>query len=226
MILTQKTMKITKKYNLPKGYLSYSAIMLWLRSPEMYRRRYYENEEQQESIPMKFGKTIATVFQSRDFKDFPALRKVPYYPVSEQQIIVDVDGVEVKAYLDLWNPATLSIGEVKTGYISTKTGPPWDKVKVRKHEQLPFYSFLAKKMYGKVDPIVHLIWLETKYRSIEEQVGSRVLEGEGQELELTGKIEIFERRIAEWERARIKALILAAAAAISKDYDYYLKHKN
>jgi hypothetical protein len=209
-------------FNLPRGYLSYSAIMLWLRSPEQYRRRYYENEKERDSVPMVFGKKIAQTLEKRDFKRYPALKKIPFYPVSEHPLEVMVEGCLVKAYLDLWTPETFTFGEVKTGSVSHVNGPPWDKVKVAKHEQLPFYSFLIKETYGKVDPKVNLIWMETRYKMTRNRVGSRILEGESRDLELTGRMEIFERRIAEWERKRMRMLILDSARDISKDYTEWL----
>lgn len=205
-------------YNLPRGYLSYSAIMLWVKNPEAYRKRYYENEPQNESVPMIFGKKIAEVLESRDYKEFPELAKVPFYPVSEYPIVIDVAGVPVKAYLDLWEPETFTFGEVKTGGSTA-----WDLVKVMKHEQLPFYSLLIKEAHGKVNPKVNLIWLETRYKRVMEKIGSRTLECDGRDLELTGRMEVFERRIAEWERKRIKKLILQSAQEITDDYNAFLK---
>jgi hypothetical protein len=216
-------MKSIKTYNLPRGYLSYSAIMLWKQSPERYRERYYENLPDEQSVPMTFGKKIAEVLESRDYKEYPALKKVPYYPVSEHPLDVMIGNVRVKAYLDLWEPKTFTFGEVKTGSVSSVKGPPWDKVKVLKHDQLPFYSLLIKTAYGKVDPDVNLIWLETRYKMIRNRLGHRIMEGEGRELELTGKIEIFKRSIADWERKRMKTLIAISAQEISEDYTEWLK---
>ncbi len=206
------------KYNLPRGYLSYSAIMLWIKNPDAYRRRYYENEPPHDSIPMTFGKTIADVLESRDYTEFPALAQVPFYPVSEHPIMTDIGGVPIKAYLDLWEPETFTFGEVKTGGSTA-----WDAVKVAKHEQLPFYSLLIKEVYGQVNPKVNLIWLETRYVRVMEKVGKLMLECDGRDLELTGKMEVFERRIAEWERKRMKKLIIQSAKEISTDYDAFLK---
>lgn len=189
--------------------------MLWMKDPDQYRRRYYDNEPAQESEPMRFGKKIAEVLESRDYSEFPSLAKVDYYPVSEHPIEITISGVPIKAYLDLWNPETFTFGEVKTGSVG------WSDAKVAKHEQLPFYSFLIKKMYGRVDPFVNLIYLPTQYKTVSDQVGSRVMEAKSRELELTGDIQIFTRRIADWERNRIRKMIVTAAGEISKDYEIY-----
>lgn len=227
------------KYNLPKGYLSYSAMMLWIRNPELYRARYYRGEKGEDSVPMIFGKKIAEVLEKcRDkhlspadsealYEQYPQLRKVPFYPIAEQPLTVTIEeGLLVKGFLDLFDPVACSIGEVKTGSVSHVNGPPWDKVKVQKHEQLPFYSLMVKATFGKVDPIVKLIWLETRYKETMERLGSRMMIGEGRDLELTGRMEVFERRIAEWERTRIKKLIIKVAREITNDYDAYCKEKN
>lgn len=216
-------MKRKLRLNLPKGYLSYSATMLWQKNKDLFRKRYYENEKQEESIPMRFGKKIAEVLESRNFKEFPTLKKVPYYPISEHKIEVDIGGVPVLAFLDLYKPKTFSFGEVKTGSVSYKNGPPWDRVKVKFHDQLPWYSLLIESVYGKVDPVCHLIWVETRYKTVIDQIGSRKMEGESKELELTGRIEVFKRRIAKWERERIKKMIIKTAKEVTRDYNAYQK---
>lgn len=170
---------------------------------------------------MVFGKRIAKILELRDYKEYPELKKVPYYPVSEQKIEIVVEGVPIKAYLDLWTPETFTFGEVKTGNVHRDNGPPWTTVKVLQHDQLPFYSFLIKEKYGQVDPWVNLIWLETIYIMASERVGSRLMESESRDLKLTGRIETFKRRIAEWERKRIKNMIASVAQEISDDYTSY-----
>ncbi len=193
-------------------------MMLWMKNPAAYRRRYYENEDQVETPPMVFGKKIASVLENRDYKEFPLLAKVPFYSVSEHELDVMIGDVPVKGFLDLYEPKTYTFGEVKTGSISHTNGPPWSKAKVIAHEQLPFYSLLIKTAYGIVDPWTKLIWLETRYIMTKESVGSRVMEAEGRDLELTGKMKVYRRRIAQWERDRIKRMILKVAKEISTDY--------
>lgn len=211
-------------YNLPKGYLSYSAMTLWMKNKEGYRAKYYRQEPEFDTAPLRFGKLIADVLEKRDYKEYPELLKVPVYPISEQPFDVLIeDGLIVKARLDLFDPPAFRFGEVKTGHASPSGDAPWDAIKVLKHEQLPFYSLLIKIALGQVHPMTELVWLETRYKKSMEQIGSRLIESDGKDLELTGRIEIFPRRIAEWERARIKRMIIKSAREITLDYNEYIK---
>ncbi len=211
------------KYNLPKNYLSYSAAMLWLKTPDLYRRRYYLNEKPEDNVFMGFGKRIAEVLESRDFKDHPSLKDIPFYPISEHKLEVEIGGVPVMGFLDLYEPTTFSFGEIKTGIVSKTNGPPWDKVKVQAHEQLPWYSLMIKTAYGKVNNKCKLIWIPTRFKDVEDQLGSRKMTGQGKELELIGETHVFERSIAEWERKRLKDLIIKCATEISNDFTEFSK---
>lgn len=201
-----------------KHYLSYSAIRLWQQNKESYRKKYYYGEPDAPTVYTQFGKKIAELLEKRDFTEYPQLAKVPFYSISEQPLDIEVGGVPVRGFLDLYDPETFSFGEVKTGVVHRTNGPPWTQPKVRAHLQLPFYSLLIKKKFGKVQNKCHLIWLETQFIKTQEQVGSRLLEGEGRELELTGQMKIFPRSIAQWERDRVEELIVTTAHDIHEDY--------
>lgn len=175
---------------------------------------------------MGFGKKIAEVLEGRDFKDHPSLKDIPFYPISEQKIEVLIGDVPVMGFLDLYEPTTFSFGEIKTGIVSKSNGPPWDKIKVQKHDQLPWYSLMIKTFYGKVNPKCKLIWIPTRFKDVEDQIGSRKMVGEGKELELIGETHVFERNIRQWERDRIQDLIVTVAKQISEDYEKYTQeHK-
>lgn len=210
-------------YGKDKDYVSYSSLRLWKTNKEQYRKRYYEGELDSATVYTLFGKKIAELLERRDFKEYPALRQVPFYSVSEEPMDVEIEGVRIKGFIDLYEPETFTFGEVKSGIISRTNGPPWTAVKVRAHEQLPFYSLLIKKKYGKVQNKCHLIWLETSFNIVSDTVGSRTLEADGKDLQLTGAMKIFPRSIQGWERARIKNEIITLAAEIKKDYETYLK---
>lgn len=196
-------------YGKNKDYLSFSAVRLWLSNKDGYRKHYYEGAAGIDTVYTRFGKTIAETLESRDFTKYPELAKIPFYSVSEHPLEAYFDGVKVIAYLDLFEPETFSIGEVKTGVKSA-----WDKVKVRQWDQLPWYSLMVKETYGKVDPRVHLIWLQTEFK---EQKGML----QNSELQLTGKMQIFPRHIVEYERKRIREQIINAAKEIKDDYATY-----
>lgn len=212
-------------YGYNKDYVSYSSLRLWKTNKDAYRRKYYpEKGEEMSTVFTQFGKKIAELLERRDFTDYPALKQVPYFSVSEEPFDVEIDGVKVKGFLDLYEPETFTFSEVKSGIVHRTNGPPWTAVKVRQHEQLPFYSLLIKTKHKKVNNKCHLIWLETSFDKVFDTLGSRTLETNGNTLTLTGKMEIFPRVIAEWERKRMKDEIIKLAAEIQYDYEAYLKN--
>lgn len=203
------------KYNLPKKHFSYSQLSLWLKNKQQYRERYYLDAPAFESKETIFGKRVARMLETGQ-KD-PVLDLVPRYPVMEHRLEVKIAGVPFLGFLDSFSKRKKAILEYKTGKNA------WNDVLVHKHDQLTIYSLLVKTIYGKVDPLVKLIWIETRYKSETQKLGNREMEGESNELEFTGKIEIFERKIAEWERKNIKKLIIRTAEEISKDYTNWQK---
>ncbi len=192
------------KYNLPKKRLSYSQVILWLKNKEQYRQRYYLNEKGHENAEMLFGKTIAKNLEL----NLPELSFIPRYEVSEHGINVEIDGVIVQGYIDSFDPDKNKFREYKTGHLNLKGIPPWDIVAVHKHEQLPFYSLLIEATEGSVDPICHLDWIETEFKSKTMEFQGMTLEAQSRELILTGRIESWERKIDPWERKRIRDMIL------------------
>lgn len=203
------------KLNLPKPHFSYSQLSLWLKNKQQYRERYYLDAPAFESKETLFGKRIARMFETGE-KD-PVLDLVPRYSTMEHRLQLKIGGVPFLGYLDSFNPVKKAIIEVKTGK------EPWDAVRVHKHLQLVIYSLLVKTAYGKVDPVVKLVWIETRYKQEKQKLGNREMEGDSNELEFTGRIEIFERKIAEWERKNMKKLILKSALEISEDYSKFNK---
>lgn len=172
-----------------------------------------------ENAEMLFGKQIAKMLEFDD----ETLKFIPRYEISEHAINVEIDGVLVQGYVDTFSPKLKKFREYKTGHLNLKGLPPWDKVAVAKHEQLPFYSLLIEKSEGSVDPVCHLDWVETEFKMKTKEFQGHILEAQSRELFLTGRIETFERKIAKWERTRIKDLILKCAQEISEDYTAYLK---
>lgn len=222
------------KLNLPKPYLSYSQLDLWRRNPEQYRQRYYLNAPSFENNETIFGKKIAKMLEEMASKknwsdadlkklgvsreQYLILKKVPRLKSSEHRIELPVGGVPFLGVLDTFSPHFRRIGEYKTGK------QPWDDVRVRKHDQLVVYSLLTKLKYGRVDPWLWLAWLETRYGTEMQTIGSRSMEGESNQLELVDvKPRVFWRRVVEWERVAMAKKIRDAALEISKDYSNFQK---
>lgn len=220
------------KYNLPKQYLSYSQLDLWQKNKDQYRARYYLNGPSFENTETIFGKKIASFLErlsakkewgERELKkigvtrdEYLYLKKVKKFKYSEYRIEIEVGGVPFLGVMDTFSKHFRRIGEFKTGK------EPWNDVRVRKHQQLVVYSLLVKSKFRKVDPWVKLIWLQTEYKPVMDTIGSITCERESNELSFTGlKPQIFKRRIAEWERKKMKETIQRVAQEISDDFTQF-----
>lgn len=209
-------------YTLPKKYLSYSAITLWNKNKEQFRSKYYLGEEGPITPYMLFGKEIAALLEQDDM----SLRHIPRYKYPEHEIKVMVKGIPVIGYLDSFSKQLKTFIEYKTGILSPTGEVPWNDAKVAKHDQLPFYSYLIKKKYGKVTCKCRLVWLETRWKTETQVFDGHELSGDSKQLELTGYKKVFTRTIREWERNRIEDMIIKAAEEISKDYEEYRRLQN
>lgn len=198
--------------SLPKPYLSYSSINLWLRSKDQFRRRYYEGEQLPQTPEMMFGREVHEQIEN------DGLPHVPRYSVSEKKIEVDIEGVPIMAYIDTFCPRYKRFREYKTGRERKDGSAPWDSVKVHAHDQLPFYSLLIQRKFGKVVKKTWLDWLEVRKSTRKETIGGITYEDGLYDLELTGRVESFERVIEQWERDRQVDIILKAAKEISDDW--------
>ena len=208
------------KIILPKNYLSFSQYALWNSSKGSYRKRYYLNQKPPTTKQMEFGKKIARILEDKNNNlDF-----VPQYPVPEEKIEVEIKGVKLLGFIDTFDPEECKYREFKTGHANKAGKAPWDKIKVQKHVQLPFYSVLIEEKYSKVCNITHLDWIETEKVSIPEEINGISYEtGFNDKIELTGKMETFERTITKAERNRMRQRILKTAIEISDDYQKYIK---
>lgn len=213
---------------LPKPYLSYSAMDLWLRDRNAYRLRYYLGEPYISTPYTEFGNVVGGALENRDW-DNPVLKpvagKVPQGNSPEHEINVEVLGVPFFGKLDDLHLDSLAIEEYKTGIRDLKGHAPWDRVKVRKHKQLPLYALLVRSKFGTYNPDIQLTWMETKWGNIctEVEFGGNKLEDCRQGLFLTGHVEVFKRQLRDWELDRMAALIRKSAEEISEDYKLWQK---
>lgn len=134
-------------------------------------------------------------------------------PVAEHPIRITIEGVPVLGYIDTFDDKTCDFGEYKTA-INRAT---WTPVTVHKHDQLPFYSLLIQEAHGKKINKTFLVWLETVFENTDRKIGGVKIGGE-RKLILTGKFQIFERKIYQYERDRMKKWIKESAEEISNDY--------
>ncbi len=209
-----------KKLTLPKQYLSYSQIRLWLDNKEQYRDIYYRGIKQPGSKFLLFGSEIAKGLENKTII-LPALTQ---YPVQEYQCKFDVDGVPFFGYVDQYDPDRFKFREIKTGSTRPDGKPRWTNDLVNKHLQLDIYSLLIWLKNGKVDDECHLDWIKTRAKKvcITDFTGEESCSESNNEMELTGEVESFSRIITQTERDRARFLIRSVAEEISADYSAYL----
>lgn len=211
--------------NLPKPYLSYSAWSLWKKDKASFRRRYYEGEKGFETKETIFGKEIAKLLESDDVKHHPVLSKVPRYAISEYEIKTEYKGIKILGYIDSFDPVEFAFLEYKSGHASKDGKPPWDVVKVQRHEQLVFYNAFIRLMHGKAKRKCKLVWIETELANKTSMFKGIKLTSSRKEVRLTGRVEIFERTIFKYETDRLLKDIVKVAKEISDDYTEYQNQK-
>jgi hypothetical protein len=196
-------------YKLPKKYLSYSAIDLWLKNPAQYRKKYYENYNQPTTPEMLFGKNIALLLENAD----ASVAHIKQYSHPEYKLDVVIEGVPFFGFIDSYDPKKKRFLEYKTGHA------PWDAVRVRKHLQLPLYSLAIECLEGEVDDTCELIWMQTE--KVEKKALGLVTHEDAYGIKLTGEVKSFKRKIEQWERDRLREQLVQIATDIEKDYEEY-----
>jgi len=151
-----------------------------------------------------------------DNKHKDILPDLVVYDVRELEIRVDVQGVPILAYIDSYDPTNNVFRDTKTGIV------PWDKAKVIKLGQLPFYAVALKHKYGKVPEYCHLDWLQSKESKKEAVEVDDFWRTNETELNLTGYMKSFQRDFDEREIEKMEELIVKTAEQISEAYKSFL----
>lgn len=202
------------EFNLPRGYLSYSAFTLWRSDKNRFRNKYYLGLDSFETAETIFGHKIA-----RSLEEGGLIKGVEKYEKAEKMIRVTLpEGFDILGYLDGFTEETLKIVEIKTGHLSKDGKVPWDRLKVRRHKQLVYYALLVNLKYGTYNPIVTLQWLETEFKDKQIEFQGHTLTAKTKNLELTGRVETFQREISPWELDKMLEEIILTAKEISDDY--------
>jgi hypothetical protein len=210
---------MNNEFNLPRNYLSYSAWQLWQSDKTRFRNKYYLGIDTFETAETIYGKQIA-----KRLEDGEKIEGVEEYEKAEKSIKVElIPGLMLLGYLDGFTEENLKIVELKSGHADRKGKAPWDNLKVRRHKQLPFYCLLVQLKYGTYNPDVTLQWLETEFKSKEMEFDGHILTTQSRELELTGRVETFERHIEQWELDKMKEDIIRISLEISEDYTLWQK---
>lgn len=152
-----------KKLLNPRGYLSWTQIDLWSRSPSLYIEQYMYGEREATTGRMAFGSKVALAFENGEDTDMDieALRAVvPRYKLPEHEIRVPFefrDGVvDLLGKLDTFDPDTCAFREYKTGTTV------WTAGKAQRHAQIDHYTALIWLAHKKMPPTIHLDWAQTE----------------------------------------------------------------
>src|SRR3990167_8851286 len=95
-------MKKDNSLYLPKPWLSFSALDLWQRDKARFRRRYYENIKELDTVYTLFGRAVHAAID----KD-PAYEKIRL-PIAEKKIEVEICGVPLLGYIDTFDPISFA----------------------------------------------------------------------------------------------------------------------
>lgn len=211
---------------LPKKYLSYSAISLWEKNKEQFRKRYYENEPSPDTPEMVYGKKIAKILELGKFDGHPTLGKIPRYSHPEHKMEIEIEGIPLLGYIDSYDPENFRFIEYKTGRNNSDGKPRWTLLDVHKTDQLPMYSLMIKEKYGTVENLCHLVWMRTVFTKKTLEFEGHTLESDERDVIIDGHYEVFERKIYDYERKKLREKIIRIAHEIEDDYTSYKKTKD
>jgi len=168
---------MTKKLLNPRGYLSWTQVDMFMRSPERYIRQYVHGAAGFENSGMTFGKRMSDALE-KGAEEGDALMEavvalLPRYAKPEHEIRVDfktLHGVVVLlGKLDTFGMDPIRFREYKSGRV------PWTQARANKHRQLLHYAALIYLFYGKLPTEVWLDWVETEETDGEVRFTGRIL---------------------------------------------------
>jgi len=193
---------------LPRGYLSYSQMTLWLSNQDKYAKLYFDNRDELRTTNagQEYGKVVATLLErgeeSGDLLTDTAMFLLPKYDLADKEITTCIDTKQGKFDL-LIRPD--SMDSVTKNFLEYKTGKlPWTQGKAQNHLQLKVYAAGIYNEYKVVPQDIKLIWIETHQ--------------ENGEIKPTGKIETFQVSYTLKDILETLALISRVAKEIEVSY--------
>lgn len=149
----------------PRGYLSYTQMTLWERSPKKYEDIYVHGGTFPTNRGMEFGKMVADVIEKGGTTGDPTLdfviSTIPKFKNIEHEIKTDLqcngELIPLLSKLDTFNLKPLKFKEYKTGKI------PWTQNKVDKDTQLTFYATAIYSKHKEIPKDIELVWIPTEY---------------------------------------------------------------
>lgn len=174
----------TKQLLSPHGYISWTQVDMWERSPKTYIKNYMLGDRVSlNNAYVVTGKSFADTMENGEVTGDEIIDLVaslmPRYDTPEKELVATVTTSKgtfvILGKLDSFCSLTVAIREYKTG--TTK----WTQSRADKHGQLLHYAALVWLVYKKIPPSVHLDWAET------ELINGKAV--------FTGRIETFEVKI-------------------------------
>lgn len=155
-----------KLIQLPKGYISYSQVVMWDKDRPRYEKIYFDGKDAKfTNSGMDYGKEVATALEededTGDLLTDAAMLLLPKYDVRDQEIRAELktkDGaIMVLGKPDTRDSISWAFREYKTGKAKS-----WTQRKAEKHVQMKFYAMLVYLASGKVLKEAWLDWVETE----------------------------------------------------------------
>lgn len=153
-----------KKLLSPRGYLSWTQVDMWTRSPDRYVRQYIHGAAGFENSGMAFGKGMSEALEngadSGDALMEAVVALLPRYAKAEHEIRVELKTpygiVILLGKLDTFDPKPIRFREYKSGRV------PWTQARANRHRQLLHYAALIYLKHGKIPTEAWLDWVETE----------------------------------------------------------------
>ena len=200
-----------------RTHFSWSQYYLWKKSKREFYKRYILGEESKSNKYFAKGKELSRYLEKGEilhYSNDPLLetvgKLVPKLDIMEEEIIVDLQGTKLLAFLDTISIDSTEFNEYKTGKI------PWTQLLVDEHEQLDFYALCIFIRSGEtIIPKCKLIWIETEEVEEDDEGNS----GKITLLKYTGVVEEFIRKFTKKDIVRILTKILVILKEID-EYEY------
>lgn len=159
-------MAARKYIQLPRGYLSYSQMMLWKTSPERYKAQYFDKrtDMQYTNSGQEYGKLVADALErgeeTGDVLTDAAMLLLPKYDIADQEIFGELKTkygwLKLIGKPDSMSSETKEFLEFKTGRVA------WTPTKAQNHPQMIFYAIVILLAFGIQNEKAHLAWIETE----------------------------------------------------------------
>jgi hypothetical protein len=151
---------------LPRGYISYSQLQLWLNDEERYKKLYFEERDdlRTSNSGQEYGKVVATLLETGGSHDDAvtdtAMFLLPKYDVADKEITAVLEtkegDIKIVGRPDSMDSKSKDFYEYKTGK------HPWTQSKAQNHLQMRFYAMTIYLAYGVSLKEAALVWIETE----------------------------------------------------------------